>query len=215
MRHPRTFHRALSHPPRTGLRHGSRPPGPRLGSVHRATGPEVCTRSSPRSHIAGLRPADGLGRRSDGTPVLALAAGLTAAVAAVSLLVEIGTGSGLLALAVLLAVAALVVNQRFTDRLLAALLGLLLSPVLLLLALAVGLSSRGPVLVRRTRQGTDVPGAPALRFRTTAGEPAPTTRVEDRFTPVGRILHGLSLDELPRLFDVARGEAPLLRAIHR
>jgi Bacterial sugar transferase len=216
MRHPRTFHRTLSHPPRTGIRHGSRPPGSRLGSVHRATGPEVCTRSSPRSHIGGLRPADGLGRRSDVAPVLAIAAGLTAAVAAVSLLVQFGIGSGLLALAVLLAAAALAVNPRLTDRVLAALLGLLLLPVLLLLALAVGLSSRGPVLVRRTRHGTDVPGAPVLRFRTTAaGEPAPTARVENRFTLVGRILHGLSLDELPRLLDVARGEAPLLRTGHR
>ena len=215
MRHSRSLHRALSHPPRTRIRHGGRSSTPRLGSVHRAPGPDLCARSRPVSHIVGPRPVGGLNRRSDGATMLALAAGLTVAVGAVSLLAEIDTGTGVLALGVLLAAAAAVVNPRLTDRVLAVVLGLLLLPVLLLLALAVGLSSRGPVLVRQARHGTDVPGVPALRVRTTAaGDPAPATSVGDRLTPVGRILHGLSLDELPRLLDVARGEALLHRTGH-
>jgi hypothetical protein len=209
MRHPRSLHRALSHPPRTGIRHGHRPrTAPRPDSVGLATGPNVCARSSPMSRVSGPRPPDGLDGRSDGASVLSLAAGLTTVVGALSLMAEIDTGSGVLALGVLMAAAAALIDPRLADRVLAAVLGLLLFPVLLLVALAVGLTSRGPVLVRQARDDAEIPGVPALRFRTAAS-------VGDRLTPVGRILHGLSLDELPRLLDVARGEAPLHRTGHR
>ncbi len=75
------------------------------------------------------------------------------------------------------------------------------SPVLLLTALAVRLSSSGPVLWRQTRIGLD--GAPftLYRFRSMrsgAGGP--------EMTPAGRIVCRLGFDRLPQLFNVLKGE---------
>ena len=78
---------------------------------------------------------------------------------------------------------------------------ILLSPVLVLAALAVRLSSSGPVLWRQTRTGLD--GAPftLYRFRSmrSGAEGAESTAA-------GRIVHRLGLDQLPQLFNVLKGE---------
>ena len=117
------------------------------------------------------------------------------------------------------------------DRVLALLMLILFSPVLALAALAVKLSSSGPVLFKQRRVGRDgrvfdfykfrsmrepggdeqpVQDSSALDFLL-AGDVAPGgVEGEDRRTPVGRFLRGSSLDELPQLFNVLRGDMSLV-----
>ncbi|HEY6525898.1 MAG TPA: exopolysaccharide biosynthesis polyprenyl glycosylphosphotransferase [Solirubrobacteraceae bacterium] len=105
----------------------------------------------------------------------------------------------------------------------AALLGLLLmSPVLAVIAAAVKLTSSGPVLFHQQRVGRDGRTFDVLKFRTMIEAPVPSSfqvgdglapgGVEglDRRTPLGRVLRDLSLDELPQLYNVLRGDMSLV-----
>jgi hypothetical protein len=113
----------------------------------------------------------------------------------------------LLGAGMLLAVAgALIRHPRVAERTLAALMIVLLAPLLLAIAIAVRLTSAGPVLIRSAR-GTGL-GTSSLRFRTTfTCEQSP----DARYTPIGRLLHRFCLDELPGLLDALRRGVPLLR----
>ena len=99
--------------------------------------------------------------------------------------------------------------KRLFD-LAASLLALLfLSPLLALLALAVKLTSPGPVFHHGDRVGRN--GAPfrIMKFRTmyvNARGPAITRGGDPRVTPVGRLLRRFKLDELPQLINVVCGE---------
>ena len=88
-----------------------------------------------------------------------------------------------------------------------------LSPLFALIALAVKLTSAGPVFYRGERIGRG--GAPfrILKFRTMragASGPAITRGGDARVTPVGRILRRSKLDELPQLVNVLRGEMSIV-----
>jgi exopolysaccharide biosynthesis polyprenyl glycosylphosphotransferase len=117
------------------------------------------------------------------------------------------------------------------DRVLALVLLILLSPVLLIAAIAVRLSSPGPAFFRQRRVGRDghvfdfykfrsmrePQGEEALERPTSpldfllAGDIAPGgVEGEDRRTRVGRFLRRTSLDELPQLFNVLRGDMSLV-----
>lgn len=93
-------------------------------------------------------------------------------------------------------------------------LGLLaLSPVLVLVALAVAVSSRGPILFRQTRIGYRGRPFTFYKFRSmrVAEEGLPLTASGDRrVTRVGKWLRKLKLDELPELFNVLRGDMALV-----
>jgi len=117
------------------------------------------------------------------------------------------------------------------DRVLALALLVVLAPIMLLVALAVRLSSPGPVLFVQRRVGRDGKVFDLFKFRSMrvaehgepdeeqlggldyllAGDVAPGgVEGEDRRTPIGHLLRRSSLDELPQLFNVLRGDMSLV-----
>ena len=98
-----------------------------------------------------------------------------------------------------------------------ALVGIVLtSPVMLLSALLVKLTSPGPVIFRQERVGLHNKPFYMYKFRSmelqAPGEEkkAWTVRNDPRVTPVGRVLRRTSLDELPQLFNILRGDMSLV-----
>ncbi|HEX3977590.1 MAG TPA: sugar transferase [Solirubrobacteraceae bacterium] len=109
------------------------------------------------------------------------------------------------------------------DRAIALIVLALASPIMLVIAAAVKLSSPGPLLFRQRRVGRDGRAFDVLKFRTmrelshrpesfvlVAGLAPGGVEGEDRRTAVGRYLRELSLDELPQLFNVLRGDMSLV-----
>jgi lipopolysaccharide/colanic/teichoic acid biosynthesis glycosyltransferase len=106
--------------------------------------------------------------------------------------------------------------SRVLDAVLAAALLLVTSPLLALAALAIRLESRGPVFYRQLRVGrggepfelwklrTMVPGAETM------GAGIYVVEGDARITRVGRLLRRFSLDELPNLVNVLRGEMAIV-----
>ncbi len=77
-------------------------------------------------------------------------------------------------------------------------------------ALAVRLTSRGPVLFLQERVGRDGKPFVVWKFRTMLDGDNPIIPSADRITAVGRVLRRTSLDELPQLVNVARGEMSIV-----
>lgn len=106
--------------------------------------------------------------------------------------------------------------KRTFDTILTTLGLILLSPFLLLLALLIKIDSPGPVLYKQERIGRDGKRFVMLKFRsmkTDAEEqsgPIRTKPDDQRRTRVGRFLRKYSLDELPQLFNVLKGEMSLV-----
>ena len=104
--------------------------------------------------------------------------------------------------------------KRVVDIVVAALLLFLLAPLLGLLALAVRISSPGPILFRQRRIGQHGREIEVLKFRTLRvnTDADVTWSVEDdpRQTSVGKWLRRLSLDELPQFWNVLRGDMSLV-----
>lgn len=107
------------------------------------------------------------------------------------------------------------VGKRAFDFAAAAALLLLLSPLLLAIAVLVRLDSAGPVLFRQQRVGKHGKLFQVYKFRTMhAGAPlyskSPTESCDSRITHLGRFLRRSSLDELPQLLNVLKGEMSLV-----
>jgi lipopolysaccharide/colanic/teichoic acid biosynthesis glycosyltransferase len=107
--------------------------------------------------------------------------------------------------------------KRGFDVLFALSLLVVLAPLLLLVTLAIRLTSPGPILFRHERLGRDGVPFSCLKFRSMfQGAGALTLRDADgativgtedpRVTPLGRVLRQWSVDELPQLWNVLRGE---------
>jgi len=109
-----------------------------------------------------------------------------------------------------------VVLKRGMDVVVSAGALALFSPVMLLIAVAVKLTSSGPVLYRQERMGLDGRVFPMLKFRTmrddaeVATGPVWARQGDARRTAVGAFLRKTSLDELPQLWNVLKGEMSLV-----
>src|SRR5205085_12011529 len=103
------------------------------------------------------------------------------------------------------------VMKRAFDVILSSLFLVVLSPVLVLVGLAVKLASRGPVLFRQERVGLDGKPFPMLKFRTMSSDaesdgPRFAEPRDPRVTGIGAFLRRTSLDAPPQLFNVLVGE---------
>jgi polysaccharide biosynthesis protein PslA len=102
------------------------------------------------------------------------------------------------------------------DKLLAAVALLLLSPLLLLVALAIKLDSPGPVFFRQPRLGFNNRLIKVYKFRSMYSQQSDfvadrlTTRDDPRVTRLGRFLRRFSIDELPQLINVLLGDMSLV-----
>jgi Undecaprenyl-phosphate glucose phosphotransferase len=103
-------------------------------------------------------------------------------------------------------------KKEIFDRLFAACALVALAPLMLGIAIAVKLSSRGPVLFRQKRKGADGRVFTIYKFRSmrlhteAKGTLSQATRQDKRVTRVGAFLRRTSLDELPQFFNVLRGD---------
>ena len=109
---------------------------------------------------------------------------------------------------------AAVFSKELLDRSLALLAIVALSPLLLACATAVKLSSPGPVLFRQPRHGCNGEVIEVWKFRSMRLHDdqvvKQATRDDPRITPFGRFIRRTSIDELPQLFNVLRGEMSLV-----
>jgi Undecaprenyl-phosphate glucose phosphotransferase len=102
------------------------------------------------------------------------------------------------------------------DQLFGSFLLLLVSPLMVLIAILIKLDSRGPVFFIQKRFGFNNQVIQVLKFRTMHADRSDpsgaqrTTRDDPRVTRFGRILRLLSLDELPQLINVVRGDMSLV-----
>lgn len=108
-----------------------------------------------------------------------------------------------------------VLLKNVMDRLVALGFLLVLWPLLVFLAVRVRRSSPGPALFRQQRAGLRGRPFTLLKFRTMRADAdpygdSPQTAGDPRITPVGRWLRETSLDELPQLINVLRGEMSLI-----
>ncbi len=106
--------------------------------------------------------------------------------------------------------------KRSFDIVVSALALFVLSPLLALLAILVKLSSPGPVFYVQKRVGLDGREFEMLKFRSMRSDaeaqtgPVWARKDDPRVTPIGRFLRRTSLDELPQLINVLKGEMSLV-----
>lgn len=107
------------------------------------------------------------------------------------------------------------VAKRLEDLVLGSLIAMVALPLCLLIALAIKLDSPGPVLFRQRRRGRNRHEFDVWKFRTMRvmqnGGDVPQAQEHDpRITRLGKFLRRTSLDELPQLINVLRGEMSLV-----
>ena len=105
-------------------------------------------------------------------------------------------------------------TKRTFDLVVSGLLLVLFSPLFLILAIAIRLSSPGPILFRQERIGLNKKPFTIYKFRSmrvnNEQDTAWSSSVDNRRTWLGSLLRKISLDELPQLFNVFRGEMSLV-----
>jgi putative colanic acid biosynthesis UDP-glucose lipid carrier transferase len=106
--------------------------------------------------------------------------------------------------------------KAIEDRVLAALILILISPLFLLIAIGVKLSSKGPVFFKQFRHGWDGKVIKVYKFRTMVQHKEESGKItqakanDTRVTKFGRFLRRTSLDELPQFFNVLQGRMSIV-----
>jgi len=106
--------------------------------------------------------------------------------------------------------------KEMMDRGIAFVAVILLSPLLLLTALAIRLESKGPIFFKQKRFGFNNNEISVLKFRSMyvdqqdVSGAARTQKNDPRVTRVGRVIRRTSIDELPQLFNVLRGDMSIV-----
>lgn len=106
--------------------------------------------------------------------------------------------------------------KAIEDRLLAAIILIFISPLLVLIALGVKFSSKGPVFFKQKRLGWDGRIIEVYKFRTMflhyeeEGKVTQATLDDKRVTPLGKFLRRSSLDELPQFINVLQGRMSIV-----
>jgi putative colanic acid biosynthesis UDP-glucose lipid carrier transferase len=105
--------------------------------------------------------------------------------------------------------------KAIEDRLLGGIILLMISPVLLVIALIIKLTSKGPVLFKQKRYGWDGKIINVYKFRSMYvhqehGSVTQATKNDKRITPIGRFIRRTSLDELPQFINVVQGRMSIV-----
>lgn len=105
--------------------------------------------------------------------------------------------------------------KRISDIVLASVILVLISPILLILAIGVKLSSPGPIIFKQRRNGLDGEEIVVYKFRSMrAQDNGPVvrqaTKGDPRITPFGAFIRRTSLDELPQFFNVLQGRMSIV-----
>lgn len=99
------------------------------------------------------------------------------------------------------------VIKKLLDLILALILVILLSPLMIIIAIMIKIDSKGPVIFKQIRSGKNNKNFTLYKFRSMIyNNNLYDTSVEDQVTKIGRILRKTSLDELPQLFNILKGE---------
>jgi Undecaprenyl-phosphate glucose phosphotransferase len=109
------------------------------------------------------------------------------------------------------------VSKRVFDLVFTSLMTIAFGPFLILLAVAIKLESKGPVIFRQKRHGFNNQIIRVWKFRTMRDDPEAAERIsqqtvadDPRITRIGRIIRQTSLDELPQLWNVLKGEMSIV-----
>lgn len=106
------------------------------------------------------------------------------------------------------------VLKRFFDIFLSIIALVVLSPLMLIAAIGVKISSKGPVFYKAKRMGRDMTPFEVYKFRTmhiNADKAGSITAINDsRIFPFGNVLRKLKIDELPQLFNIIQGTMSII-----
>ncbi len=99
------------------------------------------------------------------------------------------------------------VLKRFFDLVFALILIVIFSPIMLLVAIAIKLDSEGPAIFVQTRSGKNGKEFKMYKFRSmSSNNDVHNFTTENKLTTVGKFIRSTSLDELPQLFNIVKGE---------
>ena len=102
--------------------------------------------------------------------------------------------------------------KRFFDVVLCVIAAVVLSPLMLIIAIAIKLEDHGPVFYKQARVTKDGKVFDILKFRSMVedAEQRPATDDDDRITKVGHVIRATRVDELPQLFNIIKGDMSIV-----
>ena len=102
--------------------------------------------------------------------------------------------------------------KRFFDVVLCVIAAIVLSPLMLIVSIAIKLEDHGPVFYKQARVTKDGKVFDILKFRSMVedAEQRPATDDDDRITKVGHVIRATRVDELPQIFNIIKGDMSIV-----